>query len=134
MKLKKGDRLIIVATHLMEEAEMCDEVIILSQGEYIIQGSPAELKKSYQKEIIQVRMSGISGEKLVVDFEGFLNSHLSPTEKYSKLENFHYRIEVDANSTLLQKINENYRHSIASMEWGPATMSDIYFHYTGKSL
>jgi len=39
---------VLVTTHFMEEAEYCDRLVIMSQGEILAEGSPEELKALFQ--------------------------------------------------------------------------------------
>jgi ABC-2 type transport system ATP-binding protein len=43
---------VIVTTHLMEEAERCDRLAILSQGEIVALGTPAELRSQIGGDVI----------------------------------------------------------------------------------
>lgn len=43
---------ILVATHLMEEAERCDRVGIIDEGRLVAAGSPAELKAALGEEVL----------------------------------------------------------------------------------
>lgn len=48
--LKKAGKTIIVTTHVMSEAERCDEVSMIRSGRIIEHGSPANLKEKYQAD------------------------------------------------------------------------------------
>src|SRR5207237_2757628 len=37
---------VLITTHLMEEAERCDQLAILSEGKLVARGTPAELKSA----------------------------------------------------------------------------------------
>lgn len=50
--LKKKGVTCLLTTHLMDEAEKCDVVGILNQGKMVAWGSPLELKKGIQEEVI----------------------------------------------------------------------------------
>src|ERR1700743_2643403 len=43
---------VLVTTHLMEEAEHCDRLAILSEGKLVALGSPFELKSQIGGEIV----------------------------------------------------------------------------------
>ena len=38
---------ILITTHVMDEAEKCDKVLLLRDGHFVAQGTPAELKSQY---------------------------------------------------------------------------------------
>ncbi len=42
--LAEGGTTCLVTTHFMEEAEYCDHLVLMSQGEILAQGTPAEIK------------------------------------------------------------------------------------------
>ena len=48
---------IIVTTHLMEEAERCDRLAILSEGHLVGIGTPAELKQEIGGDVILLETS-----------------------------------------------------------------------------
>src|SRR5262249_15844199 len=43
---------VLVTTHLMEEAERCDRLAILSEGKLVALGTPAELKREIGGDVI----------------------------------------------------------------------------------
>ncbi|MFE8697766.1 ABC transporter ATP-binding protein [Cytobacillus sp. FJAT-53684] len=46
-RLKTTGKTIVVTTHVMDEAERCDRLAMVRDGEIITSGSPAELKKQF---------------------------------------------------------------------------------------
>ncbi|MCM3693522.1 ABC transporter ATP-binding protein [Neobacillus niacini] len=46
-RLKNEGKTILVTTHVMDEAEKCDRLAMVRDGEIITSGSPAELKNQY---------------------------------------------------------------------------------------
>jgi ABC-2 type transport system ATP-binding protein len=46
-RLKNAGKTILVTTHVMDEAEKCDVLAMVRDGEIITSGSPAELKNQY---------------------------------------------------------------------------------------
>jgi ABC-2 type transport system ATP-binding protein len=47
-RLKNEGKTILVTTHVMDEAEKCDRLAMVRDGEIITSGSPAELKNQYE--------------------------------------------------------------------------------------
>jgi len=46
-RLKKAGKTILVTTHVMDEAEKCDQLAMIRDGEMITSGSPTELKHQF---------------------------------------------------------------------------------------
>jgi ABC-2 type transport system ATP-binding protein len=46
-RLKKAGKTILVTTHVMDEAEKCDQLAMIRDGEMITSGSPTELKNQF---------------------------------------------------------------------------------------
>ena len=46
--LAEGGVTVLVTTHFMEEAEYCDRLVIMAEGEILAQGTPEEMKERYR--------------------------------------------------------------------------------------
>ena len=44
---------ILITTHVMDEAEKCDKVLLLRDGHFVAQGSPTEIKQKYSVNSIE---------------------------------------------------------------------------------
>lgn len=49
-QLADADVTVLVTTHFMEEAEYCDRLMIMAQGEILGSGTPAQIKDRYRSE------------------------------------------------------------------------------------
>lgn len=47
--LAEGGTTCLVTTHFMEEAEYCDRLVLMSQGEILAQGTPSEIKEKVRR-------------------------------------------------------------------------------------
>ena len=45
LELRQQGKLIFISSHILEEAERCDEVILMRDGKLLFFGEPSELKK-----------------------------------------------------------------------------------------
>jgi ABC-2 type transport system ATP-binding protein len=52
-QLKKNGKTLLVTTHHLDEAEYCDRVIIIHNGEIVLQGEPAELLQQNRQTSIE---------------------------------------------------------------------------------
>ena len=65
-EFKTQDKTIIFSTHLMETAEkLCHDILLINKSRKVIGGSLREVKESYGKNLIALRMSG--GETVLSD-------------------------------------------------------------------
>ncbi|WP_175615519.1 ABC transporter ATP-binding protein [Piscibacillus halophilus] len=61
--LQRNGITIIVTTHVMDEAEKCDELGLLRDGVLMAQGSSSELKEEYQSDSIEDVFLSVGGVK-----------------------------------------------------------------------
>jgi ABC-2 type transport system ATP-binding protein len=50
--LAEGGVTVLVTTHFMEEAEYCDRLVIMAEGEILAQGTPEEMKQRYRSSSV----------------------------------------------------------------------------------
>jgi ABC-2 type transport system ATP-binding protein len=62
-RLKNEGKTILITTHVMDEAEKCDQLAMVREGEIISSGSPSELKKHYQINNLEEVFLKAGGEK-----------------------------------------------------------------------
>ncbi|HET7152355.1 MAG TPA: ABC transporter ATP-binding protein [Candidatus Kapabacteria bacterium] len=60
-ELSEGGTTILVTTHYLDEAEYCNEIILINAGELIARGTPSEMKTNYIKNtILEIECSDVS--------------------------------------------------------------------------
>ena len=62
-KFKEEGKSILVTTHVMDEAEKCDRIILLGNGEILEDGSPKELKEKYGVDSVEEVFLNVGSEK-----------------------------------------------------------------------
>ena len=85
----KEDHIVVLSSHILSEVnEVCDEVIIISQGKMVAQGTPAELERTYsgeahlhlkviaEKDVIRQALQDLDGiaDLSIADEEGVFSS------------------------------------------------------------
>lgn len=55
--MEAGDMTVLVTTHLLDEADRCDRVVIMDRGSVVVSGSPGELKASLGGEVVVITSS-----------------------------------------------------------------------------
>jgi ABC-2 type transport system ATP-binding protein len=65
-EFKTKEKTIIFSTHLMETAEkLCNDILLINKARKVIAGSLREVKESYGRNLIALRISG--GENVLAD-------------------------------------------------------------------
>ncbi len=113
---------IIVTTHLMEEAERCDRLAILSHGNLVALGTPAELKQEIGGDVILLDTA--TPEALATRI------HARFAVATTVLDN-QVRIEREAGHRFVPEIVEAFPGEIAAISVSKPTLEDVFIRRTG---
>ena len=106
-ELRKRDGVtVLLTTHFLEEAERCDRVGIMHEGQLVAYDAPGELKKSVGEAVLV-----ISGP------------NVAPL-----------RVEGPHAHLLASELVERFPGEISSYSWGRPTLDDVFVHLTGRTL
>jgi len=114
---------IIVTTHLMEEAEKCDRLAILSHGSLVGLGTPAQLK------------SEIGGDVILLDARDPQKLATAITARFrvaaAVLDDGRVRIEREAGHRFITDVVEAFPGEIDSVSVSKPTLEDVFIRRTG---
>ncbi len=132
-KLKKLGKTIFMTTHYMEEAEkLCDQLLIIDQGQVLVRGKPVELiDKHFDEDMIEFENSSFIEEEI-----GALASLESVTgQKLDKNENI-ILYTVDAVQTIagLLAFSKKAGKPIRNLNLRKPTLEDLFIKLTGKEI
>ncbi|MEO7005248.1 MAG: ABC transporter ATP-binding protein [Acidobacteriaceae bacterium] len=116
---------VLVTTHLMEEAEHCDRLAILSGGKRVALGSPAELKAEIGGDIVQF-------ETLNPEAAALLGSRIA--ERFSvtpAVVGSSVRVEREQGHRFLTEVVEAFPGSIESVSVSKPSLEDVFIQRTG---
>lgn len=116
---------IVLATHLMEEAELCDQLLLLDQGRVVQQGSPDQLKSAVDGERLTIRC--LDADHLRPILTGLVHSEPSQTG-----DELIFRVADPA--SLLPGILQNYGDQILSLQISKPSLEDVFLSFTGRLL
>jgi ABC-2 type transport system ATP-binding protein len=124
-EFKKQDKTVIFSTHLMETAErLCNDILLINKSKKVISGSLREVKASYGRNLIALRVVGGDGVLQDVSLVKKVIEHSD--EKIVELAQ-------DAHSQiLLRKLIENGA-DISKFEKVEPTLNDIFIDQVGPS-
>ena len=113
---------ILFTTHLMEEAERCDHLVILSGGQVVADGTPAALKEKIGGDVIVIQtpdpesLRGLIGEQFACD---------------PRVVDGTLRLERPRGYELAAKIMESYPQQIEAVSVGNRPWKMCLFTKTG---
>jgi ABC-2 type transport system ATP-binding protein len=113
---------VLLTTHLMEEAERCDRLAILSEGSLVACGSPRELKDAIGGDVIVV--SSPAAEGLRADLERLCGAPVA-------LVDGTLRLERPRGQELVARIADAFPGRIDAITLGRPTLLDVFIDRTG---
>ena len=122
-ELRNQERVsIIITTHLMEEAERCDRLAILSSGEIVALGTPAELRSEIGGDV--VLLGAEQPESLASRIEQRFQT------KAQVLDN-KIRMERRDGHKFVTDLAETFPGEIQSISISKPTLEDVFIRRTG---
>lgn len=114
---------VVVTTHLMEEAERCDELALLHLGQIVAQGSPSELRSRIPGACLT----------LVADRPDVLKNQLQAELKIeAQRVGETLRIHRPDGQELFRQIMDRFSDDIRSISLGKPTLEDVFLMETGS--
>jgi ABC-2 type transport system ATP-binding protein len=113
---------VLVTTHLMEEAERCDRLVILNEGRVVALGTPAELKQEIGGDVIVLetkdpeRLAGRIRTQFRVD------THVLQTQ---------VRIEREHGHRFVTDLVEAFPGEIDAVSIAKPSLEDVFIRRTG---
>jgi ABC-2 type transport system ATP-binding protein len=122
---RKDGITVLLTTHLMEEAERCDQLAILHEGRIVAKGSPDQLR------------SRISGDMVVIQTDRVEEIEAAIRERHKcpvSTLNGTIRVEHPNGRQLLQDLMTLRPEAIQSVTVGRPTLEDVFVRETGRHL
>jgi ABC-2 type transport system ATP-binding protein len=130
--LKVKGKTVLLTTHYMEEADiLCDRISIIDHGRIIAKGTPDELKKILENNIvIDVRLKS---EIVVERIESDLNS--IPGVNYVKVKDNGIKVGVDDDLVVEPVLKDIItKNKISEINIIRPTLEDVFLHLTGREM
>jgi ABC-2 type transport system ATP-binding protein len=117
---------VLVTTHLMEEAERCDRLAILNEGNLVALGTPAELK------------SEIGGDVILLDAAhdaALLAGHIRARfHVEAAVLGSQVRIEREGGHRFVPDVVEAFPGEIQAISVSKPALEDVFIHRTGHKF
>ena len=113
---------VIVTTHLMEEAERCDRLAILNEGNLVALGTPDELTKEIGGDVILLETR---------DPQNLADRIRSKFHVDVSVLDAHVRLEIENGHRFVPDVVEAFPGEIQSLSVSKPTLEDVFIHRTG---
>jgi ABC-2 type transport system ATP-binding protein len=116
---------ILLTTHILEEADRCDRLVLLHQGKIVAQGSPADLR------------SGIGGDVVVLATADPASLAASIAERFrlkAAVREGEVRVEIANGHRFIAEVVEAFPGAVNSVGLHKPTLEDVFVQQTGASI
>ena len=116
---------ILLTTHILEEADRCDRLVLLHQGNIVTQGSPSELR------------SRIGGDVVVLETGDTASLAGRIEQRFglkSKVMDGQVRVEIENGHRFITEVVEAFPGAIESVGLHKPTLEDVFVRETGASI
>ena len=120
---KKENILILLTTHLMDEAESCSRVGILETGKLVAIGTPDELKAQIGGDIVLIETE--NGETLC-------NAIADRFEVSPTLTDNYLHVECEQGHEFVRDVVAAFPDEIQAVRFGKPTLEDVFIKLTGN--
>jgi ABC-2 type transport system ATP-binding protein len=117
---------VLVTTHLMEEAERCDRLAIMNEGNLVALGTPAELKSEIGGDVVLLDAAhdaALLAEHIQARF------HLEATVMGNQV-----RIEREGGHRFVPDVVEAFPGEIQAISVSKPALEDVFIHRTGHKF
>ena len=115
--------IVLLTTHLLDDAEACDRVGILDSGTLVAIGAPDALKAQIGGDV--VRIEGEVSERLSAAIAEKFG--ISPV-----LTGGHLRVECERGHELVRDLVAAFPNEIQTVQFGRPTLEDVFIKLTGN--
>jgi ABC-2 type transport system ATP-binding protein len=116
---------ILLTTHILEEADRCDRLVLLHKGDIVAQGTPRELRARIGGDVVvlEAAAAGTLAAKIRERFQ----------VQASVMEN-QVRVEMPNGHRFITEVVEAFPGEIDSVGLHKPTLEDVFVNATGASI
>ncbi|HZT33834.1 MAG TPA: ABC transporter ATP-binding protein [Bryobacteraceae bacterium] len=116
---------ILLTTHILDEADRCDRLVLLHQGRIVAEGSPAQLRSRIGGDVVVLEATEpeLLGQKIEAKF----GVRASITEGV-------LRVEIANGHRFITEAVEAFPGAIESVRLQKPTLEDVFVHETGARI
>ena len=116
---------VLLTTHILDEADRCDRLVLLHEGRLVAAGAPAELKARIGGDVVVLEVADPAPmQKLLQERLG-----VSATARDGSL-----RVEIGNGHRFITEVFEAFPGAIQSVALHKPTLEDVFLDETGAKL
>ncbi len=116
---------ILLTTHILEEADRCDRLVLLHQGHIVAHGSPGELRSRIGGDVVVLETN---------DAEGLARGIRQRFGLQSSSIDGQVRVEIANGHRFITEVVEAFPGAIDSVGLHKPTLEDVFVRETGASI
>ncbi len=116
---------ILLTTHILEEADRCDRLVLLHQGKIVAEGTPAALR------------SRIGGDVVVLETEDTASLAGGIQRRFGlqpKVMDGQVRVEIENGHRFITEVVEAFPGTVDSVALHKPTLEDVFVRETGAAI
>ena len=116
---------VLLTSHILDEADKCDRLVLLHEGRVVAEGSPAELKRRIGGDVVILETANPAelGQQIESRFQ------VRPAAVDGTL-----RVEITNGHRFITEVVEAFPGSIESVALKKPTLEDVFLRETGAAL
>jgi len=116
---------ILLTTHILEEADRCDRLVLLHQGNIVAHGTPGELRSSIGGDVVVLATADPNALASSIS-ERF---HLKTSARDGEV-----RVEIENGHRFIAEVVEAFPGAVSSVGLHKPTLEDVFVRQTGASI
>jgi ABC-2 type transport system ATP-binding protein len=116
---------ILLTTHILEEADRCDRLVLLHQGKIVAQGSPGELRSRIGGDVVVLETADTNG------LAGRIHQRFGIQPS---VMDGHVRVEIENGHRFITEVVEAFPGAIDSVGLHKPTLEDVFVRETGAVI
>jgi ABC-2 type transport system ATP-binding protein len=136
------EQTVALTTHLMDEADRCDRLAVLSRGKVVAVDTPANLKARIGGDVITLtpRGAGSTGDEgdaaAAEKLRAEIAARFAPWDQGAEptLVGGRIRLEKREGASFIATLTEAFPGRFDSITVGQPTLEDVFLHLTGHTL